>query len=356
MSFELKILDNSLTNLYDAFIIKNEASLFYHTRKYKSLLEDILENSSSNYLLAMSDGEILAAFPLFIKQSHIGTVVNSLPFFGSHGSIIADRKATEFVHNALIKEYIHLCKNLKVLSGTIITNLVEENRNLIAQVQPDYIDSRTGQVTFLPLARGEGTFEAELMETFHPQTRNAVRKGLKSNLSFQVDYDPLIMHDLYQIHCVNINKLNGIPKPWKMFEMIPRIFERGTDYDIFSARNRDGYLVSGLLVFYFKNWVEYFLPATLEEYRKTQPLSAIIFNAMKHAIREKGSQRWNWGGTWESQKSVHFFKSRWGAIDFPYYYYTTEFSDTRLRDSYTRTELLTSFEHFYTIPFSQLRL
>ena len=41
-----------------------------------------------------------------------------------------------------------------------------------------------------------------------------------------------------------------------------------------------------------------------DQYRSEQPLSSLIFAAMKDCIEERGSEIWNWGGT--------LAKSRWG--------------------------------------------
>ena len=52
-----------------------------------------------------------------------------------------------------------------------------------------------------------------------------------------------------------------------------------------------------MLLFYFKDTVEYFVPAIDIEWRKEQPLSALIHIAMYDAIKEKKIVKWNWGGT-----------------------------------------------------------
>ena len=49
-----------------------------------------------------------------------------------------------------------------------------------------------------------------------------------------------------------------------------------------------------------------------------QPLSVIIFNAMKDAVMEKIA-KWNCDN-WKSQEGVYRFKSRWGAEDVFYDY------------------------------------
>ena len=73
---------------------------------------------------------------------------------------------------------------------------------------------------------------------------------------------------------------------------------------------------------YYNKTVEYFTPVVKVEYKNTQVLSKIIFEAMIEAS-SKGFKTWNWGGTWFSQNSVHRFKKRWSTYELTYSYLTS---------------------------------
>ena len=75
---------------------------------------------------------------------------------------------------------------------------------------------------------------------------------------------------------------------------------------------------------------------------------------MKDAITERKSKFWNWGGTWENQKNVYRFKSRWATQDYPYYYHIF-FNYKKFKQSITEQKLLKQYQYFYTIPFSELK-
>ena len=108
-----------------------------------------------------------------------------------------------------------------------------------------------------------------------------------------------------------------------------------------------------MLCYYFiKDTVEYFVPAIDIEWRKEQP-SALIHIAMYDAIKEKNSEM-ELGGTWTTQKSVYHFKSRWGAKNLPYFYYSKIFLMKKI-PYITPKELLESYPFFYTIPFSNFK-
>jgi hypothetical protein len=354
VSIEYRFLEVSDEIQYQEFISKCDSALFYHSLKYKKFLERILATSVSRYLIAVEENKIIAALPMFVLKTESGVVVNSLPFFGSHGSVIALANTNNTIKKELLRKYLEFCESLEALSGTLISNLEDPDHNLLESIKADYQDFRTGQITFLPPLNTNIEIDMSIMSILHSKTRNSIRKGLKSGLVFQIDDNPKVLSEMYYLHCDNLRLLNGIPKPLEMFDAISTCFKRSEDYEIFTARTKSGQLVSGLLVFYFKDWVEYFVPVTSEQFRSMQPLSTVIYLAMKHSMINKSSRRWNWGGTWPSQTDVFFFKSRWGSKEFPYKYFTKEFSRISIKDSFSSNDLLESFKYFYSIPFSEL--
>ena len=83
---------------------------------------------------------------------------------------------------------------------------------------------------------------------------------------------------------------------------------------------KEGIKIAGLLLFYFNKSIEYFTPVIVNEFRSLQPLSLLIFEAMKDGI-SRNYEFWNWGGTWLTQDGVYRFKKMWGSEDLKYFYY-----------------------------------
>ena len=90
-----------------------------------------------------------------------------------------------------------------------------------------------------------------------------------------------------------MSKINGKAKALSAFKAIHKIFNYDEDYRIYQAR-KEGVIVACLLLFYYKDTVEYFTPTVREEYKSQQPLSALILHAMYDAVIEKNLHRWNW--------------------------------------------------------------
>jgi lipid II:glycine glycyltransferase (peptidoglycan interpeptide bridge formation enzyme) len=187
-----------------------------------------------------------------------------------------------------------------------------------------------------------------LPNEFHSNRRDAIRRAENFGFRIQIDNSRQAFHSLYELHKSNMIGIGGKYKVLKSFELIQDIFTPDEDFNLWIAKEKDK-IVAGLLVFYFKDTVEYWLPASHLDYKKHQPLSLIIWIAMKDSILRKRCRSWNWGGTWIDQKGVYDFKSRWGASDLAYNYYTRLFNKQKLPSQqfihYTK-----QYPDFYVLP------
>ena len=94
---------------YEQFLKKNTNVTFFHSKKYLNFLSNILE-LEPKFIVARKQKEITGIIPFFIKRSVYGNVINSLPFFGSHGGIISEdheimKPLLEFLNKANLVRY-----------------------------------------------------------------------------------------------------------------------------------------------------------------------------------------------------------------------------------------------------------
>ena len=111
--------------------------------------------------------------------------------------------------------------------------------------------------------------------------------------------------------------------------------------------------VAALLTLYGGQTVEYLTPAVDVDARPRQPLSFLIWKAMNEAIN-RGMTRWNWGGTWVDQLSLHHFKAGFAAQNHPYSYFTMTGPEGLAKLRAHRAQLGTLFPYFYTFPYASL--
>ncbi|MDC1527531.1 peptidoglycan bridge formation glycyltransferase FemA/FemB family protein [Gammaproteobacteria bacterium] len=335
----IETLTPALAEKYEAFILARPETLLYQSWAYQCLLEELLGCRQQGLLVLDDDDELLAALPLMAMDGCYGTVLNSLPYYGSNGGLIGDDSTAL---KALIGAYEDMTKQPTIAAATLIENPLAP---LDVAYGYQLLDERIGQLT--PLPADENVAKA-LMDSFHYKTRNMVRKAEKNGVRVSVKNDALPF--LINVHEENMKEIGGMAKPRRFFQTIVDHFKVDVDYCVYLA-HQETEPVAALLVFYYNNTVEYYTPVVRKEYRDTQALSAIIFQAMCDAA-QSGYNWWNWGGTWISQEGVYRFKSRWGTKDKPYRYFTSVNNSALLKSN--PGDLLAAYPHFYTVPFSAL--
>ena len=334
---EIRRLDKRYYKEYEVFLLQFERTLFYYSIKYKLFLEELLD-VESNYLLVVDETDtIQAVLPLMQKEGKFGTVLNSLPYYGSNGGIVS---VNDEAYTLLLDYYYQL--NKEVAGSTYIMNPLEESHK---PLEYDILDKRIGQWTTLDYSEN---IDESIIGSFDSSARRNVRKAIKSNVEVEIDNSQIEF--LYQTHYENITAIGGKAKDRAFFELIEKHFKKGVDYNIYIA-SVDGSKIGALLLFYYNKTVEYFTPSAVNEYRNLQALPLIIYKAMYEANRAD-YKWWNWGGTWLTQDGVYKFKSKFGAVDKEYRY----FIKINNQDIYnaSKEELLDEYDNFYVIPFDRL--
>lgn len=325
---------------YSAWLREQPTGMLYNSLPYLRLITQLTSGRLQVHL-AMRDGRICGALPLVSRDGPLGTVLNSLPFYGSHGGALAEDEATAHL---LMAQWNKLSSEPHIATATMVENILDSS-GMAASTLHEIQDYRIGQMTNIACAENHAEV---LMERFHSKTRNVVRKSEKQGFTVAVENDALEF--LYRTHVENLLAIGGIAKREDFFKSLPESFIPGQDYAVWVARH-DGEPVAAVLLFYFRQTVEYFTPVIVEKWREAQPLSLLIYRSMI-AASEAGYQLWNWGGTWATQGGVYHFKKRWGAEDRKYHYYT-HVGRPEVREAQPE-DLLRHYPGFFVLPFSQL--
>lgn len=338
---------------YKAVLGSCDHSLFYHSESYQAFLTALMPDCEHVCLIAL-EGEVpVAALPMMARDGALGRVVNSLPFYGSHGGLLATPQASGEAKAALMDAFHDRCRATGTSWATLITNPLAPS-DWEPRSPPNYHDERIGQFTPLPAAGSRAEAEELILAQCHQKTRNMVRKGLKAGYRISHDGSEKAMSRLASLHQENMLTIGGRAKPPEVFKAIRDVFEYDRHYRIYRADTDAGECASLLLVFYYRDFVEYFTPCVAAEHRSGQPLSALILTAMADAIVERGAKLWNWGGTWLSQDGVYHFKSRWGTQDRPYHYLIWAYDNAPDPGGLGRETLTSEYPFFYTLPYGLL--
>lgn len=342
----------SLTDLgldrYREFLRGCDDALIYTTPEWLSFLVRVTRCETPQFIVVSQDGSIAAALPVMTIQSRGIVVANSLPYFGSHGdALVPPCPDAEERLTTLVDGIAGAIRSLRVGSINIVGHpLTPRLAGLTDRIGLRAWDRRVGQISSLSPAPNLETAIEEVLRACHQKTRNLVRKGLKSGFEIRhsteiSDWNQLALH-----HRLGMEKIGGRFKTPEQFEALRDTFEPSGMCRLYIAE-RDGRFAGGLLVLMFRDWVEYFTPVAVEEFRSEQVLSALIATAMAEAS-VGGARRWNWGGTWLTQSGVYHFKQGWGAQDHPYEYLGTVL-DGAVQDL-AGEEVRERFPFFYVKP------
>jgi Acetyltransferase (GNAT) domain len=335
---EVEVLAAGEEHAWDSFLLTQPAALVHYSIRYRDLLVDHL-NCQAEYLVALDGGEIRGVLPILWASDSDGRVANALPFYGSHGSPIAESRESE---NALIEAWNDRVTDPTTLAGTMVMNPMLERDPVVPRY--DMIDERISQVTRLP----DVGAESAIMEMISRAARKNVRKAHRLGVSVKRDADAF--PELCEIHQENMRAIGGLAKSPEFFATVPRHLRAGKEFDLWTAR-WEGETIGASLVLRFNRAAEYFTSGTALEHRDKNPHAAILIAAMAHAAR-RGCRIWNFGGTWLDQQGVYRFKRKWGTGERRYHYFT-KLNDRSLLES-TAGELRARFPHFYVVPFTAL--
>jgi hypothetical protein len=344
---ETSLLKKSEEKEYTEMLHRSSESMFFHSIPYRNLLEEFL-SVKSYFVIATKSERIIGAIPTYIKENkEYGNVMNSSPFIGSNGGFIIDSNLNYLEKREIKKKLQDRYNKLAVEKNCVLSTIITSpfDRDILFyedKLKYEFRDYRVGYIK--EFDRVFDNSEESILRTVEKRCRNSITRSEK-NLELEYSDD---FKNLFELHKNNIEG-KGTFKPFKFFELVKKHF-KGGEYDLTYALI-NGKRIAGMLIFYFKDTVEYFTPAFDIEYKKEQATSFLIYEAMKKSI-ENGFRYWNFGGTTlPSQNEVAYFKKSWGSNEYPYYYYTMRHQEIDGIMNLKAEEILEKYKWFYIIPF-----
>jgi CelD/BcsL family acetyltransferase involved in cellulose biosynthesis len=339
---------------YDSLVSLSRNGMRSHTLRWAEVLQRFTKTEAM-HLVAKLNGKIVGVLPSFMKKNtKYGNVLNSLPFFGTHGGpvVLDTLKESIQVKEKLLLAFKELAKENDCIFSTLITTPFEANPKLIQEIlKPDFIDSRITQMTVFPEMTN---IEKGIMNIVEKRCRTAIRKAQKSNIEVEFAQNLRHVNALFEMHKSGMKKKHGIYKPWRFFKILFEEFPdvQSRDIKVLFA-SKDDKIIAGLLLLYYKNIVSYFTPCFDLKYSGLQPNTLLIYEAMKNTLKN-GYKIWNFGGG-SRFSGVYMFKRSWGAKDYPYQYFINAYRDTGEIQGLQEEEILSEYKWFYVLPFTELR-
>jgi hypothetical protein len=343
-------LTPALEPQYAAFVATHSASMIYSTLEFRTFLQRVA-GGQPRYVVAVRDGRIAGVLPIFIAaDERVGIIVNSLPWYGSHGGCLVEDEEGDAIRRELLARYRAIVTEIGAAFATLIPYPHESAAREVYDVmlEPVATDDRISQVTSLPGDGGD--IETQLMQTFRQKTRNLVRKALKQGFTYHLEDTDEGWRFLFETHAANLAAIGGRAKPESHFQALRDTIP--AEWRQLAIARLDGEPAAAVLLLRFNRTVEYLTPVIEQRFRAMQPLSFAIWHAMLDAVGA-GYRDWNWGGTWTTQHSLHHFKAGWGASERPYSYFVHASPEGLARFTADRERTCGAFPYYFVVPFTK---
>ena len=339
---------------YESVLARSPEGTFFHSLAHRDLLaHTVLPAAEPHYFLARDGSEPLGILPAFLTEGPAGPVLNALPFFGSHGDACvvpgADRTA---VRGALLGAFYELASARRCLASTIVGCPLAPDAADDDEGWPvTYRDARIAQMRRLD---GAPSPEA-LWDSLEGRARTAVRKARRAGVRLAPLESEAQLRAFYGLYADHLDALRVPVKPLGFFEYVLHKMVPLGEAEYVLALDGTGEVAAGMLLFHYRDPVEYHTVCLRLERRPDQPLSLLVYEKMEEA-RRRGRRWWNFGGTPASAPGVYMFKQSWGTSDVPYAYRTVVHGDLAPAIALGRAGLLAAYPWFYVVPFDRARM
>jgi len=327
---------------YEDFLKKENEATFYHSYKHLEFLKDVIK-SNPLFVVVYENKLLKGVLPFFEKKSEFGIVINSLPFFGSYGGFVSSDFLVQKKILEKLNEYNH---ENDILSSVIIVSPFTKYCNMYEKYY-NYNQKENRRIQCVILNNDVDV----VWNSFEQRVRRSVRKATKNNVTVEkVIPDKEGMKNFYALHKEEMEKKNGRVKPAEFFKHLSESFIPHEQYDIFCAK-KDTTDIAYLLVFYFNQFTEYYMPAYDSNFKHLQATSLLIWESLKTSI-QKNIQYYNFGGTWQNQPELYLYKRGWAADEYSYNYYI--FGDIERARHIGLTNIKKNFENFYVFSYDKI--
>ncbi|KGK99151.1 hypothetical protein LI82_03740 [Methanococcoides methylutens] len=298
MDFEIKQLKLKDEMRWDDFVMKNGSTTFYHQTGWKNAIQDTY-NHKPYYLFAENEvGEIAGIFPLFYTNNlFFGKRFVSVAF-APYGGVCADN---EIIEKRLIDEAIDLGNKLNV--DYCEFRCLDENNT-----HENMSCSKNCSTFILDISKGHEC----IWNNMNRNVRNRIRKGLKSNLNYEMDSSLNSLSTFYDLYARSMKRLGTPPHDINLFRNIHKQFP---DNVFISKADLGDIPVSSFYLITFKNTLITAWGASLSAYFKLAPNDFMYWNCVKYAS-ENNFRCVDFGRSLNNSGN-EVFKTRWGCDVIP---------------------------------------
>jgi CelD/BcsL family acetyltransferase involved in cellulose biosynthesis len=281
-----------------------DINIFYHPA-WMQLLKECYGYRPFILALTESTGGLIAGVPLMEVANPItGKRWVSLPFSDYCRPLSKD----EAFLSDFAEQILRLAKNQKI-HALELRGVYSQESSLLSY--SNHVVHKLGLETGV-----EGTWK-----NIHAMHRRNVRIAMDNNV--EIIFGTQIEHlvEFYRLHLLTRHR-QGVPvQPWRFFALLKKLLlDQGSGFLLLAYKKQQ--CIAGALFLHWKDTFTYKYGASTEDSLCYRPNNLIMWTAIRHAC-EHGFKYFDMGRTDIENNGLRIFKTRWGAIETPLFYSST---------------------------------
>lgn len=159
----------------------------------------------------------------------------------------------------------------------------------------------------------------KVFASLHPMHRRNIKTACAKGVEIVNGNTRDHLKEYYNLHLLT-RRRQGVPsQPWKFFEGLGKLFEKGLGFLLLAYLNQN--CIAGAVFLHWQKTLTYKYGASVRDELQVRPNNLIMWTAIRWGC-ENGLKRMDFGRTDLPNEGLRTFKSRWGAREFqiPYTY------------------------------------
>ena len=286
---------------WDQFVLGHEHSNVFQLSAWGKAVHKSMGHSLY-YLYVEDKGEIVAVLPLIhVKSMLFGNSLISKGFSIGGGPLFNNSEALSLLDEEAIK---------------IATDLGADNIEY-RQMTRCHDDWPVKLDTYSTFRKELSADNEENMLTIPRKQRAMVRKGIKFELTYEIDQQ---VDRLYHLYALSVRNLGTPVFPKSLFKELKN--EYGDDCEILTVISPEGEAISSVMSFYFKGEVVPYYGGGGLSARKYAANDFMYWSLMEHSVDKHQTTLFDFGRS-KNGTGAFKFKKNWGfeptPLEYEYY-------------------------------------
>jgi len=308
MGISVKVIDPSVDQRWDNFIINNPQSSIYHHSVWKEIVQSSFDFQPMYFVLEDTFGNICGGMPVFlIKSCLTGTRFVSLSFSDHCDVLLRDNKDLKLIINAVIE----LSKSVRASSIEVRT----KNRSVNFE-DFGFNMSACYKNHILPLDKPLDLIRQKIQGKF----RNNINFAQKSGLKVEYGTCEEDLKSYYQLYVITRKRHGLLPEPYRFFKNIWQSLYPLNMVTLILAKEASK-PIAGIVILKFKDYAYFLSSSSDQNYLSKRPNHLLWWKSLA-LVHEEGFRYCDFGRTALENKGLLDFKRKWGAVEYDITHYS----------------------------------